>query len=104
MGKPFSPMMPVRPARRLRAARLGTTSSCRPAAQNGSPWLPRCSGSCCSRPEYSLDAQLEPAYAIFGSHVPRTMLQELSGHRGSGPAADDSLVVSLDWHGRPGTD
>ncbi len=38
------------------------------------------------------------------SQVPRTMLQELLGHRGSGPAADDALVVCLDWHGRPGTD
>ncbi|WP_328697603.1 PP2C family protein-serine/threonine phosphatase [Streptomyces sp. NBC_00342] len=38
------------------------------------------------------------------SQVPRTMLQELLGHRGSGPAADDSLVVCLDWHGRPDTD
>ncbi|MFJ6434257.1 PP2C family protein-serine/threonine phosphatase [Streptomyces sp. NPDC091416] len=37
------------------------------------------------------------------SQVPRTMLQELLGHRGAGPAADDSLVVCLDWHGRPAT-
>ncbi|MFJ2211501.1 PP2C family protein-serine/threonine phosphatase [Streptomyces sp. NPDC101062] len=35
------------------------------------------------------------------SQVPRAMLEELLGHRGSGPAADDSLVVCLDWHGRP---
>ncbi|MET8712731.1 PP2C family protein-serine/threonine phosphatase [Streptomyces sp. NPDC004735] len=36
--------------------------------------------------------------------VPRAMLQELLGHRGSGPAADDSLVMCLDWHGRPAAD
>ncbi|GFM96896.1 PP2C family protein-serine/threonine phosphatase [Streptomyces fulvorobeus] len=35
------------------------------------------------------------------SQVPRAMLQELLGHRGAGPAADDSLVMCLDWHGRP---
>ncbi|WP_328321554.1 PP2C family protein-serine/threonine phosphatase [Streptomyces sp. NBC_00388] len=38
------------------------------------------------------------------SQVPRAMLQELLGHRGFGPAADDSLVVCLDWHGRPAAD
>ncbi|MET8290831.1 PP2C family protein-serine/threonine phosphatase [Streptomyces sp. NPDC005132] len=35
------------------------------------------------------------------SQVPRAMLQELLGYRGSGPAVDDSLVMCLDWHGRP---
>ncbi|MFE2375599.1 PP2C family protein-serine/threonine phosphatase [Streptomyces sp. NPDC059398] len=35
------------------------------------------------------------------SQVPSAMLEELLGHRGFGPAADDSLVVCLDWHGRP---
>ncbi|MFD4689623.1 PP2C family protein-serine/threonine phosphatase [Streptomyces sp. NPDC058463] len=35
------------------------------------------------------------------SQVPRAMLEELLGHRGPGPVADDSLVVCLDWHGRP---
>jgi serine phosphatase RsbU (regulator of sigma subunit) len=35
------------------------------------------------------------------SQVPRAMLEELLGYRGSGPAVDDSLVVCLDWRGRP---
>ncbi|MFE3738624.1 PP2C family protein-serine/threonine phosphatase [Streptomyces sp. NPDC059134] len=43
-----------------------------------------------------IDTRLLPA-----SQVPRAMLEELLGHRGSGPASDDSLVVCLDWHGRP---
>ncbi|MER5897154.1 PP2C family protein-serine/threonine phosphatase [Streptomyces sp. NPDC001876] len=34
------------------------------------------------------------------SQVPRAMLEELLGHRGPGPVADDCLVVCLDWHGR----
>ncbi|MFF7177562.1 SpoIIE family protein phosphatase [Streptomyces sp. NPDC008121] len=35
------------------------------------------------------------------SQVPRAVLQELSGHRGSIDADDDAMVVCLDWHGRP---
>lgn len=34
------------------------------------------------------------------SQAPRAVLEELLGHRGSGPAADDCLVMCLDWHGR----
>jgi serine phosphatase RsbU (regulator of sigma subunit) len=37
---------------------------------------------------------------MSASQVPRAMLEELLGHRGPGPAADDCLVVCLDWHGR----
>ncbi|MFI1016647.1 PP2C family protein-serine/threonine phosphatase [Streptomyces sp. NPDC020965] len=35
------------------------------------------------------------------SQVPGAILEELVGHRGPGPAADDAMVVCLDWHGRP---
>ncbi|MEU4799070.1 PP2C family protein-serine/threonine phosphatase [Streptomyces sp. NPDC023327] len=34
------------------------------------------------------------------SQVPRAMLHELAGHRGSGVAEDDAMIVCLDWHGR----
>ncbi|APU38572.1 PP2C family protein-serine/threonine phosphatase [Streptomyces sp. TN58] len=37
------------------------------------------------------------------SQVPRALLEDLPGHRGGVDAADDALVVCLDWHGRPGT-
>ncbi|MFJ4316948.1 PP2C family protein-serine/threonine phosphatase [Streptomyces lavendulae] len=36
------------------------------------------------------------------SQVPRALLQELPGYRGGVDAADDAMVVCLDWHGRPG--
>ncbi|MEU8463340.1 PP2C family protein-serine/threonine phosphatase [Streptomyces sp. NPDC029003] len=36
------------------------------------------------------------------SQVPRAMLEELSGHRGQIQAADDAMVVCLDWRGRAG--
>ncbi|MGC5363680.1 PP2C family protein-serine/threonine phosphatase [Streptomyces sp. DT24] len=44
------------------------------------------------------DTRLLPA-----PQVPRAVLETLLGHRGPAPApaADDSLVVCLDWHGRP---
>ncbi|WPO75496.1 MULTISPECIES: PP2C family protein-serine/threonine phosphatase [unclassified Streptomyces] len=35
------------------------------------------------------------------SQVPRAVLHELSGHRGPIAAADDALIVCLDWRGRP---
>ncbi|MFF0550022.1 PP2C family protein-serine/threonine phosphatase [Streptomyces sp. NPDC004311] len=38
------------------------------------------------------------------SQVPRALLEELPGYRGGGDAADDAMVVCLDWHGRPGAD
>ncbi|MFD5625204.1 MULTISPECIES: PP2C family protein-serine/threonine phosphatase [unclassified Streptomyces] len=56
--------------------------------------------------KYSLNALAKAVLstrALPASQVPRTMLEELLGHRGFGPAADDSLVVCLDWHGRPAT-
>ncbi|MFF8262647.1 PP2C family protein-serine/threonine phosphatase [Streptomyces virginiae] len=37
------------------------------------------------------------------SQVPRALLEELPGYRGGVDAADDAMVVCLDWHGRPGT-
>jgi hypothetical protein len=36
--------------------------------------------------------------------VPQAMLRSLLGHRGPGPAADDALVMCLDWTGRPAAD
>ncbi|MFC9251360.1 PP2C family protein-serine/threonine phosphatase [Amycolatopsis thailandensis] len=39
------------------------------------------------------------------AHVPRAVLAELGEHRGGGPAADDAMVVCLDWFGpNPGAD
>ncbi|MCX5588786.1 PP2C family protein-serine/threonine phosphatase [Streptomyces erythrochromogenes] len=38
------------------------------------------------------------------SQVPRALLEELPGYRGGADAADDAMVVCLDWHGRPGTE
>ncbi|MGY0070312.1 PP2C family protein-serine/threonine phosphatase [Streptomyces sp. QTS137] len=52
----------------------------------------------------ALAASITSTRLLPASQVPGAMLQELFGHRGSGPAADDSLVVCLDWHGRPATD
>ncbi|MEV7405184.1 PP2C family protein-serine/threonine phosphatase [Streptomyces sp. NPDC091267] len=57
--------------------------------------------------KYSLHAlakAITSTRLLPAAQVPRTMLQELLGHRGAGPAADDSLVVCLDWHGRPARD
>lgn len=53
--------------------------------------------------KYSLRAlasSISSTRLLPAPQVPRVMLQELLGHRGSGPAADDSLVMCLDWHGR----
>ncbi|SEO71982.1 PP2C family protein-serine/threonine phosphatase [Actinacidiphila rubida] len=41
------------------------------------------------------DTRLLPA-----TQVPRAILEALLGHRGPGPAADDALVMCLDWNGR----
>ncbi|MER7826302.1 PP2C family protein-serine/threonine phosphatase [Streptomyces sp. NPDC096097] len=38
------------------------------------------------------------------AQVPRALLEELAGHRGGIEAADDAMVVCLDWHGRAGTE
>ncbi|MEU8842195.1 PP2C family protein-serine/threonine phosphatase [Streptomyces roseus] len=46
-----------------------------------------------------LDTRLLPP-----SQVPRALLERLAGHRGGVEAADDALVVCLDWHGRAGTE
>ncbi|MEU0126468.1 PP2C family protein-serine/threonine phosphatase [Streptomyces sp. NPDC006289] len=57
--------------------------------------------------KYSLRAlagSINGTRLLPASQVPRAMLQQLLGHRGSGPAADDSLVMCLDWHGRPAVD
>ncbi|MFJ7059677.1 PP2C family protein-serine/threonine phosphatase [Streptomyces microflavus] len=48
----------------------------------------------------ALAASINSTRLLPAPQVPRVMLQELLGHRGSGPAADDSLVMCLDWHGR----
>ncbi|MGW3334091.1 PP2C family protein-serine/threonine phosphatase [Streptomyces rubiginosohelvolus] len=48
----------------------------------------------------ALAASMRSTRLLPAPQVPRVMLQELLGHRGSGPAADDSLVMCLDWHGR----
>ncbi|MEU0133051.1 PP2C family protein-serine/threonine phosphatase [Streptomyces sp. NPDC006296] len=57
--------------------------------------------------KYSLHAlakSINSTRLLPASQVPRAMLQELLGHRGSGPAVDDSLVMCVDWHGRPSAD
>ncbi|MGW3853275.1 PP2C family protein-serine/threonine phosphatase, partial [Streptomyces fagopyri] len=54
--------------------------------------------------KYSLRAltrSITSTRLLPASQVPRAILQELLGYRGSGPAVDDSLVMCLDWHGRP---
>ncbi|MFD3438954.1 PP2C family protein-serine/threonine phosphatase [Streptomyces sp. NPDC058685] len=35
------------------------------------------------------------------SQVPGAVLEQLVGHRGTGPSEDDAMVICLDWHGRP---
>ncbi|MFB8087358.1 PP2C family protein-serine/threonine phosphatase [Streptomyces sp. NPDC055992] len=50
----------------------------------------------------ALAASINSTRLLPASQVPRVMLQELLGHRGAGPAEDDSLVLCLDWLGRPG--
>ncbi|WP_371627779.1 serine/threonine-protein phosphatase [Streptomyces sp. NBC_01116] len=52
----------------------------------------------------ALAASINSTRLLPAPQVPRVMLQELLGHRGSGPAADDSLVMCLDWHGRTSRD
>ncbi|MFD3638819.1 MULTISPECIES: PP2C family protein-serine/threonine phosphatase [Streptomyces] len=52
----------------------------------------------------ALAASINSTRLLPAPQVPRVMLQELLGHRGSGPAADDSLVMCLDWYGRTGRD
>ncbi|MEU0132075.1 MULTISPECIES: PP2C family protein-serine/threonine phosphatase [unclassified Streptomyces] len=54
--------------------------------------------------KYSLHALVRAIHEtrlLPAAQVPRALLERLLGHRGPGPAADDSLVVCLDWHGRP---
>ncbi|MFD4130155.1 PP2C family protein-serine/threonine phosphatase [Streptomyces globisporus] len=51
----------------------------------------------------ALAASMRSTRLLPAPQVPRVMLQELLGHRGSGPAADDSLVMCLDWYGRSTT-
>ncbi|MFK4098371.1 PP2C family protein-serine/threonine phosphatase [Streptomyces anthocyanicus] len=47
----------------------------------------------------ALAASISNTRLLPAAQVPRVMLQELLGHRGATPAADDSLVLCLDWHG-----
>ncbi len=47
----------------------------------------------------ALAASINNTRLLPAAQVPRAMLRELLGHRGAGPAADDSLVLCLDWHG-----
>ncbi|MEU1499258.1 PP2C family protein-serine/threonine phosphatase [Streptomyces sp. NPDC005732] len=49
----------------------------------------------------ALAASITHTRLLPASQVPRAMLEELLGYRGSSPAVDDSLVMCLDWHGRP---
>ncbi|WP_435971715.1 PP2C family protein-serine/threonine phosphatase [Streptomyces sp. Qhu_M48] len=49
---------------------------------------------------HALAASINSTRLLPAPQVPRAMLQELLGHRGPGPAADDSLVMCLDWYGR----
>ncbi len=54
--------------------------------------------------KYSLRAlvrSINETRLLPASQVPRAILQNLLGHRGPGPAADDALVMCLDWTGRP---
>ncbi|MBY8878222.1 PP2C family protein-serine/threonine phosphatase [Actinacidiphila acidipaludis] len=53
--------------------------------------------------KYSLHAlvnSINETRLLPAAQVPRAILQALLGHRGSGPAADDALVMCLDWTGR----
>lgn len=47
----------------------------------------------------ALAASIKSTSLVPAAQVPRVLLQELLGHRGAGPAADDALVMCLDWYG-----
>ncbi|BBB00154.1 putative magnesium or manganese-dependent protein phosphatase [Actinacidiphila reveromycinica] len=54
--------------------------------------------------KYSLRAlarSINETRLLPASQVPRAILKALLGHRGDGPAADDAMVLCLDWTGRP---
>ncbi|WP_256107215.1 PP2C family protein-serine/threonine phosphatase [Streptomyces sp. ODS05-4] len=51
--------------------------------------------------ERALARALTSTRLLPASHVPRAVLHELTGHRGPVDAADDAMVVCLDWRGRP---
>ncbi|MFF8288698.1 PP2C family protein-serine/threonine phosphatase [Streptomyces sp. NPDC016309] len=50
--------------------------------------------------EQALTRAMAATRLLPPSQVPRAVLQELAGHRGSIDADDDAMVVCLDWHGR----
>ncbi|MFE2143476.1 PP2C family protein-serine/threonine phosphatase [Streptomyces sp. NPDC059456] len=50
---------------------------------------------------YALSRAVMNTRLVPPSQVPRAFLEELAGHRGGIEAADDAMVVCLDWHGRP---
>ncbi|MDJ0382769.1 PP2C family protein-serine/threonine phosphatase [Streptomyces sp. G-G2] len=54
--------------------------------------------------EYALARAVTRTRLLPPSQVPRAVLEELAGHRGQIEAADDAMVVCLDWHGREGPD
>ncbi|MFV0129640.1 PP2C family protein-serine/threonine phosphatase [Streptomyces sp. HMX112] len=53
--------------------------------------------------ERALARALASTRLLPASQVPRAVLQELAGHRGPIDAADDAMVVCLDWRGRKPT-
>ena len=48
----------------------------------------------------ALARAIQSTRLLPAAEVPRAILRELTGHRGGSVAADDALVVCLDWHGR----
>jgi hypothetical protein len=50
----------------------------------------------------ALARSLAASRLLPADQVPRSILRELTDHRGGGPLDDDALVVCLDWYGRSG--
>ncbi|MFD9461804.1 PP2C family protein-serine/threonine phosphatase [Streptomyces sp. NPDC060027] len=51
--------------------------------------------------EKALAMAITSTQLLPATEVPRAVLRELTGHRGSLKPDDDALVVCLDWHGPP---
>ncbi|MEU9588981.1 PP2C family protein-serine/threonine phosphatase [Streptomyces sp. NPDC048193] len=51
--------------------------------------------------EAALARAIHATRLLPAAEVPRSVLRELTGHRGEAVPDDDALVVCLDWHGRP---
>ncbi|MFG3153329.1 PP2C family protein-serine/threonine phosphatase [Streptomyces sp. NPDC048219] len=51
--------------------------------------------------EAALARAVHATRLLPAAEVPRSVLRELTGHRGEAVPDDDALVVCLDWHGRP---